>query len=64
VTVRRVERAKQFLEGGGDFSRAEVAARTGSRTRTNSPTTSGPSSESRRASSVGPQESRKDRKSL
>ena len=29
VIARRVERAKVFLQGGGDFSMAEVAARAG-----------------------------------
>jgi AraC family transcriptional regulator len=29
VIARRVERAKQFLQGGGDLSLAEVAARAG-----------------------------------
>src|SRR5262249_22425905 len=51
VILRRVERAKQLLQGGGDLSLAEVAARA------SSPATSSDWSASRRGSSGRPQES-------
>ena len=57
--VRRVERAKQILQGGDDFSLAQVAVRPASRTRASSRITSSAWSASTRDSSGRPQESPK-----
>jgi AraC-like DNA-binding protein len=59
VIARRVERAKQLLQGGGDFSHARVAAHAGFSDLSHSPIISSASSASRPDNSACPQETPK-----